>query len=159
MFVSYTLVCCVHLLYFTPRDLTSPHLTAGTHYSTPGYVLHYLVRVAPEYMLCLQNGKFDAPDRMFHNILGTWQSCLQNPTGEYIALRLLTLQSQHPLSHSTYGTPSENTAHTYISTDLKELIPEFYTGSGEFLVNFDDLDLGYLHTGTSVIADLFIAAC
>ena len=33
------------------------------------------------------------------------------------------------------------------SADLKELIPEFFTGSGEFLVNFDDLDLGHLHTG------------
>jgi hypothetical protein len=58
-----------------------PPFLYGTHYSTPGYVLHYLVRVAPEYMLCLQNGKFDAPDRMFHNLEGTWQSCLSNPTG------------------------------------------------------------------------------
>lgn len=30
---------------------------------------------------------------------------------------------------------------------MKELIPEFFTGSGEFLVNFEDLDLGHLHTG------------
>lgn len=29
----------------------------GTHYSAPGYVLHYLLRVLPEHMLCLQNGK------------------------------------------------------------------------------------------------------
>ena len=36
----------------------------------------------------------------------------------------------------------------YIHADLKELIPEFFTGSGEFLTNFDDLDLGHLHTGT-----------
>lgn len=61
-----------------------PPFLYGTHYSTPGYVLHYLVRVAPEYMLCLQNGKFDAPDRMFHNIDSTWQSCLHNPTGNII---------------------------------------------------------------------------
>lgn len=32
-------------------------------------------------------------------------------------------------------------------TDLKELIPEFYVGNGEFLVNSDDLDLGHRHTG------------
>ena len=43
-------------------------------------MLHYLVRVAPEYMLCLQNGKFDAPDRMFHSLSETWESCLNNPT-------------------------------------------------------------------------------
>ena len=42
-----------------------PPFLYGTHYSTPGYVLFYLVRMAPEYMLCLQNGKFDAPDRLF----------------------------------------------------------------------------------------------
>jgi factor associated with neutral sphingomyelinase activation len=31
-------------------------------------------------MLCLQNGKFDAPDRMFHSLSETWESCLNNPT-------------------------------------------------------------------------------
>lgn len=56
-----------------------PPFLYGTHYSTPGYVLYYLVRVAPEYMLCLQNGKFDAADRMFHSIAGSWESCLTNP--------------------------------------------------------------------------------
>lgn len=30
----------------------------GTHYSAPGYVLYYLLRVMPEHMLCLQNGEF-----------------------------------------------------------------------------------------------------
>ncbi|CAB9510437.1 Lipopolysaccharide-responsive and beige-like anchor protein [Seminavis robusta] len=40
----------------------------GTHYSTPGYVLYFLVRSMPEQMLCLQNGKFDAPDRMFYSM-------------------------------------------------------------------------------------------
>jgi factor associated with neutral sphingomyelinase activation len=88
-----------------------PPFLYGTHYSTPGYVLHYLVRIAPEYMLCLQNGKFDAPDRTFLSIADSWKSCLQNPA------------------------------------DLKELIPEFFTGSGDFLVNNDDLDLGHRHNG------------
>ena len=30
----------------------------GTHYSTPGYVLYFLVRSMPEQMLCLQNGRW-----------------------------------------------------------------------------------------------------
>jgi len=46
-----------------------PKFLYGTHYSTPGYVLYYLVRQAPEYLLRLQNGKFDAPDRMFNRYL------------------------------------------------------------------------------------------
>jgi factor associated with neutral sphingomyelinase activation len=88
-----------------------PPFLYGTHYSTPGYVLHYLVRVAPEYMLCLQNGKFDAPDRTFLSVADSWESCLNNPA------------------------------------DLKELIPEFFIGNGEFLNNLDDLDLGHRHNG------------
>lgn len=51
----------------------------GTHYSTPVYVLYYLVRQAPEYMLKLQNGKFDEPDRLFHSIQETWNNVLTNP--------------------------------------------------------------------------------
>ena len=57
-----------------------PPFLYGTHYSTPGYVLYYLVRVAPEHMLCLQNGKFDSPDRMFISVRDSWLSCLENPT-------------------------------------------------------------------------------
>jgi len=47
----------------------------GTHYSAAGYVLYYLVRSMPEHMLCLQNGKFDAPDRLFHSV-GKCHSCV-----------------------------------------------------------------------------------
>ncbi|KAI9912925.1 hypothetical protein PsorP6_005176 [Peronosclerospora sorghi] len=55
-----------------------PPFLYGTHYSTPGYVLYYFVRMAPEYMLCLQNGKFDAPDRLFQSVASTWNSCNTN---------------------------------------------------------------------------------
>ncbi|PRP85404.1 hypothetical protein PROFUN_06950 [Planoprotostelium fungivorum] len=50
----------------------------GTHYSAPGYVLFYLVRRDPDLMLRLQNGKFDAPSRMFHSMVETWQGVLNN---------------------------------------------------------------------------------
>lgn len=95
-------------------DLASgipPPFLYGTHYSTPGYVLFYLVRVAPEFMLCLQNGRFDAADRMFHSVSDMYDSVLTNPA------------------------------------DLKELIPEFFTGNGDFLNNADELDLGHRSTG------------
>ncbi len=94
-----------------PTNGIPPPFLYGTHYSTPGYVLFYLVRVAPEYMLCLQNGKFDASDRMFHSVKELWTSCLNNPA------------------------------------DVKELLPEFYNSNGDFLVNSNDLDLGFRHTG------------
>lgn len=50
----------------------------GTHYSAPGYVLYYLVRSMPEHMLCLQNGKFDAADRMFHSVSQCFQCVMTN---------------------------------------------------------------------------------
>jgi len=91
-----------------------PKFIYGTHYSTPGYVLNYLVRVKPDYMLCLQNGRFDHADRIFANISATWQSVMQN------------------------------------TSDVKELIPEFYEGKGEFLVNARHLDLGTRQNGRKV---------
>jgi factor associated with neutral sphingomyelinase activation len=51
----------------------------GTHYSTPGYVLFYLVRKYPQYQLKLQNGRFDQSDRLFFSMKSTWESCLTGP--------------------------------------------------------------------------------
>ena len=80
------------------QEMPEPRFMYGSHYSSPGYVLFYLVRIgellrcrsrghtcarglcsdsvslltlvspppAPEYMLCLQNGRFDNADRMFN---------------------------------------------------------------------------------------------
>eukprot|EP00003_Mantamonas_plastica_P029449 TRINITY_DN697_c0_g1_i8.p1 TRINITY_DN697_c0_g1~~TRINITY_DN697_c0_g1_i8.p1 ORF type:complete len:766 (-),score=276.56 TRINITY_DN697_c0_g1_i8:87-2384(-) len=91
----------------------------GTHYSTPGYVLFYLVRVAPDYMLRLQNGKFDQPDRLFDDIADTWNNVLTS------------------------------------SSDVKELIPEFYMPqASDFLLNKDRIDLGTKMNGEKVDAVL-----
>ncbi|XP_065676100.1 protein FAN isoform X3 [Hydra vulgaris] len=57
------------------EGMPEPKFLYGSHYSSPGFVLYYLVRAAPEYMLCLQNGKFDNPDRLFNSILATWNNC------------------------------------------------------------------------------------
>jgi factor associated with neutral sphingomyelinase activation len=62
----------------------------GTHYSTPGYVMFWLVRAAPAHMLRLQGGRFDAPDRLFNSFGDSWNSA------------------------------------TSSTTDVKELIPEFF---------------------------------
>ena len=49
-----------------------PPFLYGTHYSTPGYVLYYLVRVAPEYMLCLSDGQYPSyPFDYFGSLLYT----------------------------------------------------------------------------------------
>lgn len=50
----------------------------GTHYSTPGYVCGYLLRSHPLYMLRLQNGKFDLPDRLFYSVKKDWKNCYEH---------------------------------------------------------------------------------
>uniref|UniRef100_A0AC11DFT1 Neutral sphingomyelinase activation associated factor n=1 Tax=Ovis aries TaxID=9940 RepID=A0AC11DFT1_SHEEP len=62
------------------QEMPEPRFMYGSHYSSPGYVLFYLVRIAPEYMLCLQNGRFDNADRMFNSIAETWKNCLDGAT-------------------------------------------------------------------------------
>uniref|UniRef100_A0A8C0KTX4 Protein FAN n=1 Tax=Canis lupus dingo TaxID=286419 RepID=A0A8C0KTX4_CANLU len=62
------------------QEMPEPKFMYGSHYSSPGYVLFYLVRIAPEYMLCLQNGRFDNADRMFNSIGETWKNCLDGAT-------------------------------------------------------------------------------
>ena len=61
-----------------PKEMGQPFLY-GTHYSSPGYVLYYLVRKAPQYQLKLQNGRFDQPDRLFVSVPSTWDSVLNGP--------------------------------------------------------------------------------
>uniref|UniRef100_A0A4W6BZ08 Neutral sphingomyelinase activation associated factor n=1 Tax=Lates calcarifer TaxID=8187 RepID=A0A4W6BZ08_LATCA len=62
------------------KGMPEPRFMYGSHYSSPGYVLFYLVRVAPEHMLCLQNGRYDHADRMFNSIGETWKNCLEGAT-------------------------------------------------------------------------------
>jgi len=52
--------------------MPEPKFLYGTHYSTPGYVLFYTIRAAPEYSLNLQNGKFDRADRLFRTVQDTY---------------------------------------------------------------------------------------
>eukprot|EP01156_Anaeramoeba_ignava_P006599 Anaeramoba_ignava/a349073_49.p1 GENE.a349073_49~~a349073_49.p1 ORF type:complete len:1897 (-),score=523.92 a349073_49:43-5580(-) len=54
----------------------------GTHYSSPGVVLWYLIRMEPftSFAVQYQGGKFDRPDRIFHSLELAWQNCLRNPT-------------------------------------------------------------------------------
>jgi len=94
-----------------PSTGMPPPFLYGSHYSTPGFVLFYLVRAAPQHMLSLQSGKFDAPDRMFSSVQETFASATQNPS------------------------------------DVKELVPEFYSGDGSFLLNEQNLPLGVQQDG------------
>lgn len=57
-----------------PENMAPYHY--GSHYSSSGTVLHYLIRLEPftRQFTQFQGGRFDHPDRLFHSISESWQS-------------------------------------------------------------------------------------
>ncbi|KAL1493970.1 hypothetical protein ABEB36_009649 [Hypothenemus hampei] len=60
------------------NEMASPKFIYGSHYSTPGFVLYYLARLYPHYVLCMQGGRFDHPDRMFNSMADAYKNCYNN---------------------------------------------------------------------------------
>ncbi len=60
------------------KQMPDPKFLYGTHYSNPGYVIGYLVRKYPQYMIKLHGGRFDHPDRLFNSIEIDWNICMNN---------------------------------------------------------------------------------
>eukprot|EP00980_Cylindrotheca_fusiformis_P005609 scaffold1184_cov132-Cylindrotheca_fusiformis.AAC.30 len=87
----------------------------GSHYSSPGVVLHYMIRQEPftSMAIDLQSGRFDCPDRLFFDMAESWKSC--------------------------------NTS----SSDVKELIPEFFT-LPEMFLNTNNFPLGTTQKGRPI---------
>jgi Beige/BEACH domain/PH domain associated with Beige/BEACH len=54
-----------------------PPFMYGSHYSSAGVVIHYMMRQEPftTMFVNLQGGKFDCPDRVFFDIKSTWDCC------------------------------------------------------------------------------------
>ncbi|XP_063688636.1 lipopolysaccharide-responsive and beige-like anchor protein isoform X2 [Bolinopsis microptera] len=59
------------------KEGVAPPFHYGTHYSTPGFVLMWLLRVEPytTMFLKLQSGKFDHPCRAFSSVAQAWDNC------------------------------------------------------------------------------------
>ncbi|KAL5218377.1 hypothetical protein ABZP36_019061 [Zizania latifolia] len=98
-------------------DPEVPKFHYGSHYSSAGIILFYLLRLPPFSMenQKLQGGQFDHADRLFNSVRDTWVS----------------------------AAGKSNTS------DVKELIPEFYY-LPEFLENRFNLDLGEKQSGEKV---------
>ena len=92
----------------------------GTHYSAPGYVLYWLLRSDPKHHLRLQNGAFDAPDRLFHGVENAFDGALRS------------------------------------TADVKELVPEFFCGPSDFLVNKRSLKLGIRQVDGEALGDVVL---
>lgn len=64
-------------------DPNIPKFHYGTHYSSIGSVLFFLLRVEPfatNFVENLQGGRWDVADRMFHSIGNAWKNCLISPS-------------------------------------------------------------------------------
>jgi hypothetical protein len=59
---------------FVDEDIPKFHY--GSHFSTMGFVLYYMMRVEPftSYHKGLQSGRFDHADRLFHSVRSTYHS-------------------------------------------------------------------------------------
>ncbi|KAB8085992.1 hypothetical protein EE612_009031 [Oryza sativa] len=66
--------------YLNFCDPDIPSFYYGSHYSSMGIVLYYLLRLEPFTALHrnLQGGKFDHADRLFQSIESTYRNCLSN---------------------------------------------------------------------------------
>ena len=87
----------------------------GSHYSSPGVVLYFLIRQEPFTSMSveLQSGRFDVPDRLFFDIAQCWRGCMNS------------------------------------TSDVKELVPEFYT-CPEIFLNTNNLPLGKMQDGRKI---------
>lgn len=123
-------------------DPHMPPFHYGSHYSSAGIVLFYLMRLEPFTRLyrALQGGRFDVADRLFHTMAATWDNVLEvchclysriaGSAGAYGGCHVETVYG-HPLPTSS----PQNTS------DVKELIPEFYY-QPEFLLNSNRFHFG-----------------
>jgi WD40 repeat protein len=61
-------------------DPVIPRFHYGSHYSSVGTVLYYLIRMEPftNCAIQLQSGTFDLPDRLFHSLETTWQNIMMS---------------------------------------------------------------------------------
>jgi hypothetical protein len=52
----------------------------GSHYSSAGVVIYFMIRQEPFTSLAvnLQGGRFDCPDRLFFDVKDTWQGCMKS---------------------------------------------------------------------------------
>jgi Beige/BEACH domain/PH domain associated with Beige/BEACH/WD domain, G-beta repeat len=87
----------------------------GSHYSSPGVILHFLIRQEPftSMAIDLQSGRFDCPDRLFFDLQECWRNCNSS------------------------------------SSDVKELIPEFFT-LPEMFLNTNNFPLGKTQRGQMI---------
>nr|GEY18261.1 hypothetical protein [Tanacetum cinerariifolium] len=90
------------------RNFSDPDIRSfycGSHYSSMGIVLYYLLRLEPFTGLhrTLQGGKFDHADRLFQSMESTYRNCLSNTSDgspeQFISINREALESEYVSSN------------------------------------------------------------
>jgi hypothetical protein len=139
----------------------------GSHYSSPGVVLHYMVRQEPftTMHIALQSGRFDCPDRLFFDVGGCWRSCLSSTsdvkelTPEFFTCPEIFLNTNaFPLGETQNKAPVDNvilppwakgSANEFIRIHRLALESEYVSNN---LHHWIDLIFGYKQRGPASAA-------
>ncbi|XBI45636.1 hypothetical protein VPH35_110081 [Triticum aestivum] len=152
--------------YLNFCDPDIPSFYYGSHYSSMGIVLYYLLRLEPFTALHrnLQGGKFDHADRLFQSIESTYRNCLSNtsdvkeltPEFFYMPEFLENLNSYHfgvkqdgePLGHVGLPPWAKGSPDEFIHINREALESEYVSSN---LHHWIDLIFGYKQRGKPAV--------
>ncbi|KAK9165680.1 hypothetical protein Scep_000871 [Stephania cephalantha] len=147
------------------RNFSDPDIPSfyyGSHYSSMGIVLFYLLRLEPFTALHrnLQGGKFDHADRLFQSIEGTFRNCMSNtsdvkeliPEFFYMPDFLINSNSYHlgikqdgePLGHVSLPPWAQGSPEEFIQKNREALESEYVSSNLHLWI---DLVFGYKQRG------------
>ncbi|XP_078448149.1 binding protein [Wolffia australiana] len=147
-------------------DPEIPSFYYGSHYSSMGIVLFYMIRMEPFTALhrALQGGKFDHADRLFQSIEGTYKNCLSNtsdvkeliPEFFYMPDFLVNSNNYHlgvkqdgePLSDVSLPLWAKGSPEEFIYQHREALESEFVSSN---LHHWVDLIFGYKQRGKPAV--------
>ncbi|XP_022773061.1 BEACH domain-containing protein B-like isoform X4 [Durio zibethinus] len=147
-------------------DPDIPSFYYGSHYSSMGIVLYYLLRLEPFTSLHrnLQGGKFDHADRLFQSIEGTYRNCLANtsdvkeliPEFYYMPEFLINSNSYHlgvkqdgePISDVSLPPWAKGSPELFVSKNREALESEYVSSN---LHHWIDLVFGYKQRGKPAV--------
>ncbi|CAN1248861.1 BEACH domain-containing protein B [Linum perenne] len=151
------------------RNFSDPDIPSfyyGSHYSSMGIVLYYLLRLEPFTSLHrnLQGGKFDHADRLFHSIESTFRNCLSNtsdvkeltPEFYYMPEFLVNANSYHlgvrqdgdPISDVGLPPWAKGSPELFIKKNREALESEYVSSN---LHHWIDLVFGYKQRGKPAV--------
>ncbi|GAM22142.1 hypothetical protein SAMD00019534_053170 [Acytostelium subglobosum LB1] len=147
-----------------PKEI--PAFMYGTHYSSSGSVMFFLMRCEPftSHFIKLQSGHFDHADRMFDSVVDCWRNCLNSssdvkeltPEFFYMPEFLLNLNNVHfgvkqngKVMSEAVLPPWAKTSFHYVLQNRMALESEYVSQN---LHHWIDLIFGHKQRGKEAIA-------